>query len=163
MNFLFKKNNKGFLVVEILVGLSIIALIVLAFSNLAQKSISLSNRSLNTLKATFLLEEAGEITKMYRDEAWSNVSSLSLDTDYYLDFDSVNEQYYFSTTPSKIDNFFTRIIRFESVNRDSSTDDISTTGDLDPNTLLVDISISWTEKGEILTKNLSFYISDIFS
>lgn len=163
MNFLLKKNNKGFLVVEILVGLSIIALIVLAFSNLAQKSISLSNRSLNTLKATFLLEEAGEITKMYRDEAWSNVSSLSLDTDYYLDFDSVNEQYYFSTTPSKIDNFFTRIIRFESVNRDSSTDDIAQVGDLDSNTLLVDISISWQEKSEIITKNLSFYISDIFS
>ena len=162
MNIFLKQKNKGSMVIEILVGLSILSIIILGFSNLAQKSISISNRSLNTLRATFLLEEAAEITKMYRDESWSNISNLSLNTDYYLSLDDVNDQFVFSTTPSQNDNF-TRIINFQAVNRDSGTDDISVSGDNDPNTRLVNISISWQQGTETITKTLSFYIFDIFS
>ena len=162
MKFFLKQKNKGFMVVEILVGLSILALVILGFSNLAQKSISISNRSLNTLQATFLLEEGAEIVKTFRNESWSNVSSLSLNTNYYLSFDSVNDQFAFSTTASQINNF-TRVITFQAVNRDSATDDIATTGDNDPSTRLVNISVSWQDKGETITKTMSFYISDIFS
>lgn len=150
------------MVIEILVGLSILSIIILGFSNLAQKSISISSRSLNILRATFLLEEAAEITKMYRDESWSNISNLSLNTDYYLSLDDVNDQFVFSTTPNQNDNF-TRIINFQAVNRDSATDDISVSGDNDPNTRLVNISISWQQGTETITKTLSFYIFDIFS
>jgi len=156
-----KNKNSGFMVVELLIAIFIIVTSVLAFSNVAQKSINVSRQSLDTSIASFLLEEGVEVVRLYRDVNWDNVSNLTVDRDYYIEFDSVNSVWYFTTTPNTIDKFTRRIV-FESVNRDAITGDISEVGSDDPGTRLVTVYVSWQDGSVNITKNLSFYISDIF-
>lgn len=156
-----KNTNSGFMVVELLIAIFIIVTSILAFSNVAQKSINVSRQSLDTSIASFLLEEGAEVVRLYRDIDWDNISDMTPGTTYYIDFDSVNSAWYFTTTPNTIGKF-TRSIVFESVNRDAVTGDISISGSSDAGTRLVTVNVSWTEGGVSITKDLSFYISDIF-
>jgi Tfp pilus assembly protein PilV len=164
MKYFFKLKNKnsGFMVVELLIAIFIIVTSILAFTNVAQKSINVSRQSLDTSNASFLLEEGAEVVRLYRDISWDNIVSMTPGTDYYIDFDIAHSAWYFTTTPNSIDKF-TRKVVFQNVNRDNSTADIVTEGGtLDTGTKLVTITTSWVDGGVTLTKNLSFYISDIF-
>jgi len=162
-HFLKTKNkNSGFMIVELLVAISIVGISILAFTNVAQKSINVSRQSLDTTQSSFLLEEGAEVVRLYRDIDWDNIANMTLDTNYYIAFDTVNSTWYFTTTPNTLEKFTRRIV-FKSVNRNALTGDIATTGNNDPGTRLVIVYVSWSEGGVLLTKNLSFYISDIFS
>ena len=66
---------------------------------------------------------------------------------------------------------FTRTVVLADVNRDTSVDPntstskdiVSSGGALDSGTKLITVTVSWTEGGATITKNLKFYIIDIFS
>lgn len=145
--------------VEIIVAISIIVVSVLAAIAVTQKSIYVSRQALHVSQASFLLEEGAEVTRILRDNAWSNISSLSAGTNYYPTFSGT---WTLSTTPSTI-GIFTRIIAVTNVNRDTTSGDISTSGINDPGTKLITVTISWSESGQTMSKVLSFYIMDIFS
>lgn len=164
MKYFLKSKNKesGFMIVELLIAIAIIGASILAFTNVAQKSINVSRQSLDTSQASFLLEEGAEVVRLYRDVDWSNISGMTVDTNYYIVFDTDHNAWYFTTTPTTIDKF-TRVIVFESVARDAVSGDISVGGSNDPGTRLVTVTVFWNEGSVTLTKNLSFYISDIFS
>jgi Tfp pilus assembly protein PilV len=157
-----KNHKSGFMMVELIIAIAIIGISILAFSNVAQKSINISRQSLDTSMAAFLLEEGAEVVRLYRDINWSNITTMNVNTEYYINFDEVNSTWYFTTTPTNIDKF-TRKVIFANVNRDAVSGDISLTGNNDPGTRLVTVYVSWQEGGAIVAKNLSFYISDIFS
>ena len=151
--------NKGFMTVEIIVAVSIIVVSVLAAMTVTQKSISVSRQALHTSQASLLLEEGAEVTRILRDNAWSNISSLSVGTNYYPTFSS---SWTFSTTPSNI-GIFTRTVTIANVNRDATSGNIVLSGTNDPGTKLITVTVSWTESGQAMSKTLSFYIMDIFS
>ncbi|MFH1608745.1 MAG: hypothetical protein ABH951_01850 [Patescibacteria group bacterium] len=162
-NFKNKKNLKksaGFMMVEVLVAVSIITASVLASMAVAQKSITLSYRSLHTAQASFLLEEGAEAIRIIRDDAWANISSLSTVTDYYLVFSGGT--WTLSVDSSQVGNF-TRKINIADVNRDAVSGDISVAGVNDTQTKLITVLASWPEAGAIAEKTLSFYITDIFT
>lgn len=148
------------MMVEVIIVTSIIAVSVLAFMAVAQKSIYLSRQSLHTAQAVFLLEEGAEAVRIVRDNNWANISALSPNTTYYPEFSGGT--WIMSTTPNTIGSF-TRTVSINNVNRDEATDDIADTGTNDVGTRLVTITVEWTEGGTSLNKTLSFYISDIFS
>lgn len=152
-------KNRGFMMVEILVAVSIITASILATMTVAQKSVYVSRQALHTTQAAFLLEEGAEAVRILRDNAWTNISSLTPATDYYLGF--AGGTWTLSLTSDTVDSF-TRIVRVEPVNRDDTTKDIAVSGVNDPGTKLVMVTVSWVEGGTILTKNLQFYIMDIF-
>ena len=156
-----RKNNfkKGSLLVEILIASSIIVILTLAMMNVVQKGISVSHQSLHITQASFLLEEGGEVTRILRDNAWSNISNLTLGTNYYPTFG--NNTWTLSTTPSQV-GIFTRTVTFSQVLRDAVTGDISNSGSIDTGTKLVTVNVSWSESGQTISKNLKFYISNIF-
>ncbi len=162
MNFLNKKKNKGFMVVEILIAIFIISIAIISFTNVAQKSISLSKQSLNTFKASLLLEEGMEVVKAFRDSSWDNIADLVPNTKYFLVFDPNTSSWTFTTTPTTTDGF-TREIILSDVYRDAVTSDIDPNGILDTGTKLVRITVYWQEGGQTVTKNLEAYISNIFS
>jgi Tfp pilus assembly protein PilV len=136
-------KNKGFMTVEILVATSIITVSILAAMTVAQKSIYVSRQAFHTTQAAFLLEEGAENTRIMRDNAWSNVTTLN---------------------SSEQIGIFTRTIITSSVNRDNTTKDIvSSGGTPDSGTKLVTVTIFWTEGGVTITKILQFYIMNIFS
>lgn len=155
------KNISGFMMVEILIATSIMLVIVLASMSVVQKGIVVSEQSLGTTQASYLLEEGGEVVRILRDNAWTNISNLSIGTTYYPTYSS--NAWTMSTTPNQIDNF-TRTVVVSSVNRDANTGAIvSNGGTLDTGTKLITVNVSWQENGKNMSKSLSFYISDIFS
>jgi Tfp pilus assembly protein PilV len=157
----FLKNKKGgFMVVEILVAVSIVAVSMLAAMAVSQKSVFVSRQSFHQTQASFLLEEGAEIVRIVRDNAWTNISSLTMGTNYYANF--AMGTWTLNQTPNQ-NGIFTRTISFSNVNRDNTTKDISVSGTNDPGTKLVTVTVSWVEGGTTVTKTLQFYIIDIFS
>ncbi|MDD3662825.1 MAG: prepilin-type N-terminal cleavage/methylation domain-containing protein [Candidatus Pacebacteria bacterium] len=166
------KNKKGFSLIEVIIACTIITVSVLAVMSVASKGIELSNRSLSQAQANTLLEEGAEVVKSIRDAGWSNISSLSLDTEYYLFFDTTTNTWSFNLqdeTPLgsipnyPIDSTFNRTVVFSSVLRDGEDNIVSSLGDIDDGTKRVTINVSWVFGGEIISRELSFYLMDIFS
>jgi type II secretory pathway pseudopilin PulG len=82
-----KKNifkNKGFMMVEIVIATSIIAILIISMMSVVQRGISISRQSLHTIQAAYLLEEGAEAVRILRDNAWTNISELSTSLTYYL-------------------------------------------------------------------------------
>ena len=150
---------------EILIAVSIVTISVLAATAVTSKAVYLSRQSFHESQAAFLLEEGAEGTRIVRDTGWSNISSLSLATNYYLVFSGGT--WTLSTSSSNSSNpigIFTRTIVISSVNRDSTTQNIvSSGGVLDSGTKFITVTVSWKEGGSTLTKALSFYLTNIFS
>ena len=172
MKINFKINNKarttklesrrGFMMVEIIVASSIMLISILAVMAVAQKSVVLSERSIHTAQANFLLEEGAEAVRILRDNNWTNISGLSQGTHYSLSFSSNTWNISNIGTPEVVGKF-SRIVDIFTVNRDATTADIVTNGGvLDNGTKLITITVTWPEGGQTLSKTFKFYLSDIF-
>ena len=147
------------MLVEVIVAFSIMTISVIAAMQVAQKNISIAKQALRTTQAMYLLEEGAEAVRIVRDNAWTNISGLTNGTAYYPTF--TGGTWTLSTTPNTIGEF-TRTVTIASVKRDNTTQDISSTGTDDPGTKLVTITVTWTEGSTNLSKNIQFYITDIF-
>ena len=153
-------RNSGFMVIEILIAASIITVSILAAMTITQKSVYVSRQAFHTTQAAFLLEEGVEAVRIARDNAWSNISSLILNTNYYLTFSG--NTWTLSQTTNTI-GIFTRVVSIANVKRDNITKDISATGTDDLGTKLVTVTVSCGEGGVTIVKTLQFYITNIFS
>ncbi len=149
--------------VEVLVAISIISVSILAMTAVAQKSIYVSSQAFHSTQADFLLEEGVEAVRIVRDNAWSNISSLTSGTTYYPKFSSGT--WSLTTTSSDgVVGIFARSLTIANVNRDNTTKDIVTSGGtVDNGTKLVTVTVSWKEGGVLVSKTLQFYILNIFS
>lgn len=154
------KKNYGFMMVEVMIVVSIITVTVLAAMTVAQKSIYVSRQALHTSQASFLLEEGAEVVRILRDNAWTNISDLTVANSYYPVFSGGN--WSLSSTLSTV-GIFTRAVTIANVGRDGTTGDIGGGGSNDPGTKLITITVSWPEGGNTITKTMQFYIMDIFS
>lgn len=159
----FNKNpNSGLTLVEVLIAASIILVFLLAFSGVHNLYLKIALSNGEVIKATELAEESLEVVRFLRDSSWNtNIASLSLDTDYYLVFEGGEWQV--TTTEALIDNLFERVVTLSAVYRDASADIASGGGTLDPGTLLVVSSVSWSRGGATTTKSISTYITNIFA
>lgn len=159
MMFSIKNKKRGFAIVELLVVSFIISVAFFAITGASQRSLSLSIKSLHMTQSIFLLEEGAEAVKTIRDANWSNITSLTENIPYYFSFSGGT--WTLSQTPSTVGSF-TRTVQFKRAYRDGS-DRISSSGALDGNTYLVEVTVSWPSAGTTVSKNLSFYISNIFN
>jgi len=158
MKIIKKQKNKGFSVIEVVIVCSIIFICVFALMSSSAKSIQVSEQSLRQAQATLLIEEGVEAVKSIRDGGWSNISNLTNDIEYYLSFSS---SWSLSINSNSIDDIFTRQITFSPVYRDAN-DDIASSGTLDTGTKKVTVTVSFNNPNGVVSKSLSFYISDIF-
>lgn len=150
----------GFTLVEVLVACVIISTTVLALMSATSKSIELSSKALRQVQANMLLEEGAEAVKSVRDNSWTGISNLNVNTNYYLAFSG--NVWNLSTSPgTAIDGIFTRKIIFAPVYR-NATYDIAQTGTLDPDIEKVTVTVSWKSPGGASSKDLSFYAANIF-
>lgn len=159
-----KKYNSGFSLVEVLVACAIISVMIFALMSAAQKGILLSSNALKQTQASLLLEEGAEAVKSIRDANWTSISNVTLDTTYYLSYNTNTNLWSLSTTPTAlIDTIFTRTVTLSQVFRDAN-DDIASSGTVDTHIKKVTINTSWTASdGTTFSKNLSFYLADIFN
>jgi len=146
--------------VEVMIVAAIIVASTLAIMAVAQNTTVAARQAVHNLEATYLLEEGAEAVRLLRDNAWTNISTLSTGSDYYLLWSSGN--WSFTATPQTT-GIFTRKINVADVNRDAGTGDISSAGAADAGSKLFTISVSWSEGTRAITKTLPFYIMDIHS
>lgn len=159
MNKKNKKDNKhgGFGLIEMVVGISILAISLVGIGAVAQRSLALSRQSLQETQANFLLEEGSEVMRLFRDTAWVNIGGLSTTTTYYL---SYGTKWATTTTANKVDNVFTRSVTVTDVKRDGN-DDIASSGTYDSGTKKISVRLSWLSGFATSTKTVQFYLTDI--
>lgn len=162
MNMQYSSNiKKGFGIVEAIVASAIIAVVLVAIITAYQNLSRLSLQNTENIQAAFLLEEGSEIVRIMRDNGWSNISTLTNGTNYYSYWNG--STWLSTTTPDKIDAF-TRTFVFADATRDVNFNLSQTEGDIDPNSRLVTISVSWDNYGQgTTTKSLQTYIFNTFN
>lgn len=152
--------NSGFGIIEIVVAVAVISTAIFAIMVVANTSLELNRRILNSTRAGFLLEEASEGVRMIRDTNWTNISSMSVGTSYHLIF--ANNKWQSTTTASMIDNIFDRTFSVSDVYRDGNYD-IAGSGTLDPNTKKFTVNVAWWSGTATTTKSLIFYLTNFFN
>lgn len=156
-------SQKGFSIIEIVVGSAIITVAGLAIILGTLSYIEISSKNSNNVQTALLFEETGEALQFLRDSGWtSNIGNKSLNIDYYLAWNS--GAYSLSTTPNLYQNTYTRTVRFQSVRRNSSNDSISTSPSdtIDPDTRLVEINVAWPYKGATTTVSTEMLIHNVY-
>lgn len=161
-SFLISRKNKGAALIEVVIATALISIITIALVSVTQQSLQLSDRSLKQAQASFLLEEGAEAVKTIRDDSWAAITSVALDTDQYLSFNTGTNKWSLSSTPSTIDNIFTRTVVVSEAFRDGSGD-LADSGTADSSTRKVVVTVSWTASSGSLSKSLSFYVLDLFN
>ena len=157
----FINDKKGIALVEVIVAASIILIFVSSLVTAYNLYLRMASSHGNKISAALLSEEGIEAVKMFRDESWDdNISTLIPDADYYLYFDG--STWVPTTTEIYIDGTYDRSFRLSEVYRDSSSDIIASGGSIDPDTRLVKVSVSWSERNSTTTKSISAYITNLF-
>jgi prepilin-type N-terminal cleavage/methylation domain-containing protein len=156
------KYKKGMGLVEILVAVFIFSVVLGVLITINNFYLSNSSKNIKLTKATYLAEEGIEAVRIIRDNSWSNISSLSNSVDYYLSFNIASSTWEATTSPSSIDSYIRKFNLLE-VERDINGKIVSSGGAVDLYTKLVNVYISWQNKGSTTTKSMSFYISNIIS
>lgn len=152
-----RKKNVGMALVEILIGSAIISGGILAISTSYTTYFKYALANQKNVEAAYLLEEGLEVVSYFRDETWTNISSLSTTTTYYLAFSST---WATTTTPQYVDGTFLRSLTLSDVRRDAN-DDIAFSGTYDPNTKMVTATVSYFQGHATTTKTMSMYITNI--
>jgi len=158
MNFF--KTRKGFGLIEVLIGVTIISISVISLTAAFHRAVRLHALSVRSVQAAFLIEEGVEVVKSIRAESWEDrIAPLLASTTYYITFNGSLWQA--TTTQSVIDGIFYRTITFHDVYRNATTEDIAVSGTLDEGTKKLVVTVSWLEGSATSTRSLSTYISNI--
>ena len=162
-----KKNNllnKGFGLVKILVGASIICLSLLLIINLEINISKLGFSATPKVQAGLLVEEGYTAVKNIRNISWQKISSLNNNTPYGLSWNQNNGSWEATTSEVLIDGEFDRTITFYAVNRDAVTFDIVANGGVpDLGTRKFVVSVSWNDNGVTTARTMTSYIHNIFN
>jgi Tfp pilus assembly protein PilE len=156
-----KKTKKGFGLVEVVVGAAIVALVVFGIFSTYVFYLKIGMQNPMRVKASMLSEETAEVLKFVRDNSWSNISSLSLDSYYYLAFDG--SSWSLTSTPTSPDPRFERRFSLSLVNRDSNGNIVSSGGTLDNGSRKALIEVSWFGREGTTTKAMDIYLMNIFN
>ena len=141
-------NNKGVSIIEILVVIVIINVTLVALLGLAAFSLKNSTLVKETNQADFLVQEAFEAVRNFRDGTeWATDGLGNLSPGIYHLEKSVDiPPKWQLISGSEIINGFSREIEIENVHRDSVSHDIVEIGDPDSETKKVTVTVSWKDK-----------------
>ena len=159
--------NKGFGIVEALVGITIAALLLVTFTTLIWQTIKINNANAKDLKATMYLQELIEVAKDLEQSDWDELTkdacNISIDSNYkchpYIDI--VLQKWFLSTSGKEYleNNTYTRWLTIENVSRDPATNEIVTSGGVDdPNTKKVKAEIKWNNGFQDRNLTLETYV-----
>ena len=154
-------KERGFGLVEIVVGATVLSVSLLSVSYFFQSTLRTSRNTQSVIQANYLLEEGMEVVKFLRDSNYTaNIKNMSTTTTYYLSWGGAN--WATTTTPIVVDNKFTRRFTLSDVKRDAVTQDISPGGVYDPNAKKVTMAVVWSDP--VLgtsTRSIEAYITNI--
>lgn len=151
-------QNKGIGLVEVVVGAGLIFVvfsgIVSVFNFYLTGAVSLTDN----IKAEFLAEEGLEALRSIRDDDWAVFSSIAREQEHSLYFSGTVWQ--LGTTTEVVDSVFTRSFEVRDVLRNGSGL-ISPSGTVDPDTLLVEVTVAWEDRGKSSERKISTYLANV--
>lgn len=156
------KNQKGSLLVEIVVVVGIIAGALVAILGLATTFLVTSQVVQQTSEATALAQEGLEIVRSYRDGTdWSvnGLATLTPGGPYHPVQSGGPPPAWTLVSGSETIGEFTREIAFEEVSRDGN-DDIAISGSVDPDIVKAIATVSWQERGRSHEVELAAYFTN---
>ncbi len=157
-----QQSQVGLTLIELLIGVSIIAAFMIASMVSFQKAVELSNRNGRAIQAAYLAEEGVEALKLMRDNGWqTKIAALTPGTSYYFEFSS--GLWKSTTTNTYIDGIYERKFVLSQVRRNATTKDIVTSGGaIDASTTQATVSVSWRGQNGTTTKSIATYLVNLF-
>jgi len=153
--------KRGIGLAEVLIAIFIFSSVLTAVIYASNQYISGSSDNLRSAQGAFLAEEGIEAIKTIRDNNWTNISSLSTTTTYYLQFNATTSLWGATTTVSTVNGLFTRKFNLFDVKRDSNGRVVLSGGTIDPKSKKITVSVTWIAKSGTTTKSLSTYITNL--
>jgi len=160
----FKKsiNNKGFSIIEALVGITLAALLLVAFTSLITQTIKINQANMSKLKATMYLQELIEVAKDLEQSATTTIfeNPLCNAPNICHPEDLGGHWTLVSGVESLEDGAFVRSITIEPVSRDAgyNIETIYNIANDDPNTKIATSTISWSDGFKNNTSTLETYL-----
>lgn len=134
-------HARGVTVVEVLVAVSIAGVLIISLAYAMTTFLHTAHQVSKKTYAVYLAEEGLEMVRYLRDSDWNTIDALDTDDVHYLDISTTTIA--FTATPEIVGDY-SRSITIENAYRDSSTDDIVTSGGVeDVNTKYVTVRVSW--------------------
>ena len=161
MRFKYPTQTKGVTIVEILVGVSLLALIVVFITHTLNLYFSTGTLLQEKTRASYLAYEGQEIMRYIRDEDWTVVSALTLDTTHYFDVGAATMTT--TATPELIDGTYTRSVIVHNTYRDANDDLVASTtvgASIDTGGRIVVTKVQWGADNEIRLESL---LTNIFN
>ncbi|MDO8500144.1 MAG: hypothetical protein Q7S66_05860 [bacterium] len=153
----------GFGLIEVVVGVAIMAGTFVALAGIARFSLSIIDNANFELRSAFLMSEGVEAVKIIRDQGWtSNIAPLANGTTYYLSYASGAWSITALPQPA-IDDLFQRTVTFAQVRRDVSDNIVSSGGSIDSGTRQVTVQVTWQYLGRTYTYSIVTYITNLFA
>jgi len=157
-----EKTAGGFMILEVIMGVALAAIILLAFTTLIYKSLSMGIYTLGSLKAQLYASEMVEVARELERSNWAEISSTPC-TPASPCHPEENSGLWtiISGTEALDSSTYTRSFYVEDVYRNQAffPNEIVTTGGVDdPNTKKIVATVLWNNSGAIETFNTESYI-----
>lgn len=118
-------KTSGVTLVEVLVGISIVVMMLVAIGLAVNNYVAARTALLSDTKAAYLAEEGYEIVRALRDNNWATMSGLTTGTTYYLSV--ATSTIAVTNTPEVIDGEYLRSFVVYDAYRNGSDDITSST------------------------------------
>lgn len=150
-----KKNNKGALLFELLIVISLLTIILSFGSNAIFLSLKSNKLSAERDIAMSLAMETLDATRAVIEEDWQNIYSLTKGTQHYYPEVSNNKWILLSGNGSTTLNgvVYTKYVTINNISRDYSTRDIESIysgSNDDPSTQKITVVVSWTGGADVI-------------
>ncbi len=156
-----KSYKKGISIVEVVIASAIISVSMISITNVYGNFLTLSLANTEKVQAVLLLDEGVEAIKTIRSHSWSSIASSTINTVYYLTWQDLRWQS--TTTPVVVDGKFVRTFTVSDVYRDASTLNIVNNGGvLNNDSKIINLDVTWVYKGATSSKQISFYVFNIY-
>ena len=160
-----KLKQAGFGLLEVLVGLGILGVAFFTLVSVSRSVLELSRVTSQAIQADFLIEEGVEAMRSIRDAGWATYITPLSGTNYLrFVMGTSTGSWQTTTTPEIINNIYYRSVAVASVERNSSSQDIVTSGGTtDSSTKKFTVSVSWRALRATTTRSVSFYLTNYFN
>jgi type II secretory pathway pseudopilin PulG len=157
----FFLNNQGFSIIESLVGITLAALLLVAFTALISQTIKINRTNRNGVKAIMYLQELIEVAEDLEQSATTTIFENHTCNAPNICHPEVSGNNWTLTSGSQsLENMFTRSIIIGPVSRDinNNIEAIYDVAHDDPNTKIVTATISWNNGFQIHNQTLETYL-----
>lgn len=152
-----RKNDKGFLIIEVLLAIVILSMIFLTLFTVLSFTTNRTEKSKYDSQAASIMQQGVELTRTTLIANWKATNPGT----YYPVYDANSEQWGLNHgTEATLQGRFTREIKIDNVCRESinGTQVTCPAGNLDSQSKVISVKISWVEGAKIKEVNTSLLV-----